>query len=489
MTDKEISNLNEEEFDRFLEESIEKPPEYLSGSVTPWRRAMNRILWGTGLTMMTLNFLALDVILPTIGRIMLLLGFRTLRRENNWFRAAYACSWLRLVWCLVSFAAGLAAAPPAWLQSFLTVSGYIMLIPQFITILAIRNGIRAVQQKAGLPPHGGNGLLVWFFILLPLALLNYSGILAWGFLIAYPFLLHSLYKLARELDEAGYCITPCPVKVGDGVLKLGYCAAIGICLFIGYGLLGKYPMDWQPAEPVPASQVRQELEALGFPGDVLDDMTEEEILSCQGAALILTETTSGRMLDGIVADTSGADDPLKITSIALQFPGDRDRWKIIYHFHWQVAPGFCGTEALQLWPAESSGCWTVKGGFRGRLLYSEEGQTLTAPYYSLGRETYENTGPLSGILGQTDSTDVFATFSFPADASHARGYVMYDILETKENGLADAWCNYIHQHSRFQYPVQTAVEFRQSYFGSHNEAFYVIYYQFLFRPYGEPEII
>ena len=89
MTNKDFKNLNEHELDMLLEEIIEAHPiADMPQDVNPWSKAMNRVLWGTGLTTLTLNFLHLDTILPAIGIILLLLGYRTLRNENGWFKTA-----------------------------------------------------------------------------------------------------------------------------------------------------------------------------------------------------------------------------------------------------------------------------------------------------------------------------------------------------------------------------------------------------------------
>ena len=71
MTDKQFDQLSEQEFDLYLEEIIDNPPPAdLSNEFKPWRKAMNRILWGTALTTLTLNFWNLDVIMPAIGIIL-----------------------------------------------------------------------------------------------------------------------------------------------------------------------------------------------------------------------------------------------------------------------------------------------------------------------------------------------------------------------------------------------------------------------------------
>ena len=64
-------------FDELLREDAAALPPPADGEITPWRTAMDRILWGMGLTTITLNFLWLDVLLPAIGAVLLVLGFRT----------------------------------------------------------------------------------------------------------------------------------------------------------------------------------------------------------------------------------------------------------------------------------------------------------------------------------------------------------------------------------------------------------------------------
>lgn len=45
-------------------------------------------------------------------------------------------------------------------------------------------------------------------------------------------------------------------------------------------------------------------------------------------------------------------------------------------------------------------------------------------YHSLGKVTYDTNGMVAQMLGQTSSTDVFATFSLPNEGERRRGYVM-----------------------------------------------------------------
>ena len=71
------------------------PPE----KINPWQMAMTQVLWGFGLSTITLNFLYLDYILPALGAVLLVLGFRTLRRENRPLRWCYILSIAKLLVC------------------------------------------------------------------------------------------------------------------------------------------------------------------------------------------------------------------------------------------------------------------------------------------------------------------------------------------------------------------------------------------------------
>ena len=92
---------DDREFDRMLEDELSAlpPPDGAVREVTPWRRAMGRVVWGIGLTTVTVSALWLDYILPAVGTALLVLGFRTLRRENRWLTACWALSlWAPAPW-------------------------------------------------------------------------------------------------------------------------------------------------------------------------------------------------------------------------------------------------------------------------------------------------------------------------------------------------------------------------------------------------------
>ena len=467
--------MTDKEFDRFLEDTIDAPPPVdLADEFTPWRSAMNRILWGTVWTTITLNFWYLDVILTATGHIMQLLGFRAMRRENRWFRFGYGLCWLRCIWWILNFGINctIYSGEPE-IERILSVAAFGMFVPGFLLLLTLRNGVRTVQQKAGLPTHGGNGILVCFCLMVFFATAKLGGIAAWGLMIVYVCILRNLFTLSKELDEAGYAVSPAPVRVSDSAVKRLCTAVILLTLVTGLCFFDSYRMDWQP---VTASQsdeiaaVRQELLELGFPEHILDDLTQEDILSCKGASSIMTVVTdypvnNGREVGeqtsmGLHLYTVYDQKELRITGIAVELPGEPVRWKIIHHFQWVIDPGFHGTEALHLWPAyRRLDGWTSSSHLSGQILYTHEGESYAAPFHSIGHETYTQD---TIFWGQQTSTDVFAEFSLPSKGENHRGYVSYTIAEVQDGWSIDAWINYTHQTPWPQYPVITAKEKQQT---------------------------
>lgn len=73
------------------------PDDGLVEEITPWRRAMRRALLGIALNLVTLNFWCLNYLLPAIGTLLLLLGFRALRRENRGFALCWHLALLQAV--------------------------------------------------------------------------------------------------------------------------------------------------------------------------------------------------------------------------------------------------------------------------------------------------------------------------------------------------------------------------------------------------------
>lgn len=93
--------LNEKAFEAALQASVpERLPDKMA-AVTPWKRAMGRVLAGTALTALGTNLWGLNYLLPGIGLVLMLLGFRLLRRKTGGSGAASSSP--EYSWPTVSF--------------------------------------------------------------------------------------------------------------------------------------------------------------------------------------------------------------------------------------------------------------------------------------------------------------------------------------------------------------------------------------------------
>ncbi len=485
--------MNEKDFDSMLESTMsELPPEDIVYEVTPWKKSMHRVLIGLAFSSLTLNFWCLNYILPALGFILMLLGFRTMHRENTPFKACYAITLIRSAYYFPMLILNATIYQQVFYESgwtwYLTIGNLIL---QFIQLVCLWQGIKAVQRKAGLEEHAGGavGLMIWFIIICLLGIINYSGIIIAAIVIlVYILAIRSLWKLAGEMDEAGYMIEAAPVRVPDIVLTGIIVGALAVGLVLAYIFGGTYHMDWQlieVTENAEIDEIKAHLVSLGFPDDILDDMTDADILDCKGAtrvALCVREHPFNEgheemvyiedpiptwMEPGYHKQTVYDVKELVLTGVAVELPTEREHWKIIHHFRWAADPGYFGTESIQLWPAYRSteGWWGKASDCTGRVLYDKNDSTYTAPYISLGNETYTKN---SIFWGESVSTDIFAEFSLPNDGENQRGYIAYTIKEMNDGAIIDAWINYTHQQTWTQYPALTAKQQRMA--NSWNEA-------------------
>lgn len=456
---------SEQTFDALLAENLPAPPETVVSAVSPGRRALRRVLWGSALCAVTLQVSGLQYILPAVGLVLLLLGLRALRRENRWLCAGF---WLCGAWfacAAAGLALGAAIAPEAasrWLD-------YTATALELAVFLCLWRGLDAVQRRAGLPPaKSAAALFFWYALLAALALArpNIGWFLAAVLLGVYLCILRSLFRLAKALDEGGYAVRPAAVRVPDGWLAAGLAALLAACVACGYLFGGSYAMDWTELPPQDAYAAEcAQLAALGFPEDVLADLTEDDLAACRGALRVVSRSEDFPMNDGrtvrkgfgqhtwtdLVYDTR----ELRVTGVAVQTTETADgggEWIVFYHFRWLENPGFYGTEALRVLPTSDGpidwGDWT------GRVLYDRGGAAFAAPYASLGDMTasYSSFGTL------VTQTNGIADFSLPNRGENQRGYVACRVTTPAGTPYLRTQMDYVHQKTWLQYPVEPSAE-------------------------------
>ncbi len=443
-----------EDFDALLRSALpEQPPQDVVREVTPLGGTVKLITWGLTLCSVTLNIGSLLPLLMRVsGTLLCLIGFRRLRRENGWFRACYGLSILRLAldWAGELRQTTLLRPPAALETAVLAVNVLALLALSF----CLWRGLLAARRKAGQPPRAtaAGALCLWYAVLfgvLSLAGGTITGWFVWLPLLLYLVLLWRLFRLGREMEDSRYVLDPAPVRLTDGKLALLLLTAAAILALCGYTFFNRLPMDWQPDTPVSqeAEAIRQELRDLNFPEEVLRDLSEEDLLACQGATRVIVQ----QKLEDLDGDALGVDRytgdwrtiaedwgkgryDLLSTGVAVQLPAEDGelRWRLFHHFLWVeprrhpsadclrlVSPSFIDGQGYDI-----SAVWRQDSDCTGRLLYEEEGVTLTAPYAVLERESWREETAFGWTSG---STDYFAEFSLPDMAENARGHLSYTV--------------------------------------------------------------
>lgn len=471
-------NIQSAEFDAILQNSLpETPPENIVHEVTPWRKAIKRILVGLALTTFTLNLWNLDHILSTVGMILTLLGFRTLRRENGWFRACYVITAIRTAYKIAILILDATIYRGAIEEMTITkIFGAISIGLSIAVLFCFWRGYAAILRKAELPDRAGSAaaLFVWYSLALVLALLPIDPLIVIiGFIISYIFILRSLFKLSRKLDETGYNIQTAPVRISDRTTIAVILIPLAVGIVCGYLFCNSLPMDWSEQtayEDTKVEAIQNDLIRLGFPEDVLNDLTEEDILACEGALQVYVEeedipfnngrektetTTRGQTVHHKISTIYDTYE-MHATGVAVRLSDNPKRWKLFHHFRWNVNPGFYGSENIKIQAAYQLMWWNADGAPSGQVLFDRDGVTYTAPYYELDNAQQVYT---AYIWGEQTTSDIWATFSLPQKGENQRGYISYSVVGTESYLDIKQIMDYTHQRNFLQYPVQTATEY------------------------------
>ena len=469
-------------FDALLTEGADALPP--TADVSPWRSAMSCIVWGIALKTLTLQILYLDDILPTLGCILLVLGFRTLRQENEALRWAYGLSIAAAV--MRSVCAVLQALPVDVGRTFGYADGALMLG----LLIALWRGMIGVSRAAGAEkpsaPAAG-ALAVFYAVLIPLALIGLEGwLLVLPVLAVYLVILRNLVKLFRSLENTGYAIHAAPVHLPTAAVLWGYLgltlAAVVLAMLLGQ----RYPMNWQPRDDAPQdAAIRAELLALGMPRRVLDDLTAEEVAAMFGARAVFVNEDklyNQTKYREIVMEHYLGEDPLRVlrydrtittkhddgtrsytyvyrafdtleqtmTSVAVELAGadGEKHYIVIHHLYYDTQPSSRYTEGMTVWPV-----WKMESSWRpgtlcsGRVLCTRRGTAHTAALHGLAYDDRQ----VTGFFGTDRRASFDAQWTRPSGAGDVRMYMLYDAFCGDDAWVLTSYGNYTRQ-SKPVYP-------------------------------------
>lgn len=472
MSEQKKSFMDEQDFDALLSRSLpELPPEDIVARTVPGKKALNRILIGYFLSTFTINGLGLNLILPVIGQILMLLGFRALQHENRWFSACYVFAVLqaflrfgKLILDTTIF--DLPFEDPQSAANAFYIALALQVLLTVVSLLCFWRGLRTVQKACGIRSKaiGVLALLAWNLLFCAMALLQMRGHLFGGYTLL--FLLFSLIiilwmiaRQAKALDATGYVLQPAPLRLSDRTLTLIILAILAIGCTYGHLFFSSYDMDWQTVdstESAATSETKTHLAALGFPEDILDDLTPDDLARCRDAEQVVVDA---RTLNSENPTFDNGDYDIRLTNVIVLVPGDTPRVILFNHFSWLSTPKFYGTAALNILPTYevSAELWRLEDGPTGRILYDDGDDSFVADYHSIEMRTvtsnlFRNVAP---------SPSLYASFIFPNQGTRQRGYITYTIapralLPEGYRQAGYSQMTYMHQKKRFLYPAETA---------------------------------
>ena len=447
-------------------------PETPDVSNSPFCRAISFIADGLAVTGVTLNFWNLDTLLPLIGTFCLLIGFRALRRVNGFLRAGYVCVCLHMLLLFVELGQNAAVLrETAAADTFSTALAFGSTVVQLVLLLCLWQGLLDMQRAAGVMPPAApaaGALLLWYILIYTAALLAPIPLLLIALVIWYFYLVVRLNKLAKSMAAQGCTIEPVRERFSNPKLVGSLLALLAVVIACGYSFFGSYRMDWTPKETGTDAQVieaRERLLALGYPESELNDLSDGDLLTCLRAERVLVRECTGggyRNYNG----KSQANDAFHMTVVAVERPFGR--LFLSYHFRWDEGTHFYGTESFAVEPNYDTGSWIAEE-FSGRVLYdSPDGTTYTAPYIDPGTEQASLSNWYENCFRQLYCADL----SFPNSGTNQRGYIACSLYPLSDNASRlNGQFYYVHQSSRFQYPVQTAREYQDFNVGKHRRSY------------------
>lgn len=457
--------MKQDEFDlRLTQEMADLPPDPNEiQDYNPWQAAMSKLLWGMALTTFRLEFFYLQYLLPLLGAALMYLGYRSLRRENPWFRLCWALSGLLLA---VHIALDVLTATPVmgWIAGNPAVNwGLTWPIRgmDLLLLFALWRGSRAAFRTVGeaQPPRDWlrEGFLCYLLALatalwselVPAVEPGWLGVTItnhWlyylrpiAFLILEIRLLVCIAHQSDALAGLGYDIAPAPIRVSARPFLLGVfaltLAAIPPALWLG----GRIPTG--PAEPAAQLTAEQEdirarLVSLGLPEDAAAALDGAELERCAQAVAVETGHWSdldltdddAPLVEGNHLLVQAGDAQARLSVWLVFLPHGQVRW---YHFfQYETLPTLRLQEQFSVIP---SGNYPADD-YSGRLLWVEReaAYAATPDIHLAGGQTaeeltedqrwwYQHELERLGHLKYTP----YLPFSIPRQASAMMGYLAY----------------------------------------------------------------
>ena len=421
----------------------------------PWRKSMRNITVGFIFTVMTFNFLGLQYILPTLGVGLLYIGFHDLRNENKALNVAWIFSVINMVLNVLNLIYINTPMSVNFKSSNTIV--FIFTIFEVSFLLIFREGLKMIFEKEDINPTRDPllSMVIWRIIVLICAITQLGN--AWFIFIPllffYFYIFYSLYKSSDDLVGINYSPSKVNWRISSRKLVWRYTLSCAFIVIICCLASNNIKLDSTEFIIADFSEKRDKLIDLGFPNDILKDISDEEVDILQEAVFVesfkelLMFDYKEEIIEsnlGVTTTEKPGKNNLEATSIYVELKDNR-MYGIEYfewkdgNAYWHDGFAISGSERLEL--------------INGRLLYEKSRINYFAPIPRL-KGGIITESDLFGYENQSDK--ITGAVNYPFGSYRQRGYVFYRLDIRKDVWTGCTLLNYTHYSNPFRIPYSEA---------------------------------
>ena len=435
------------------------PPEEEIRKTNPWSKPIGSITWGFILTTWHLSFIYLQYILPTIGVILIFLGFRSLRNENKYFKIVWMLSILKLFLQLGDL---ISVSTPLNIMDFpRSAIGALMLPFQIAMFLVFRAALKVAFKKAGrlmeADPLLGASWWTAAAFLIAVSPFSNSWLIFFPMVICYILIVRSLFRIGNQLDDAGYLLTNAPVRISTRKFGWTYfliaLATVIICS-VFYNHLQLEPQEYYLPE---TTEARQHLLDMEFPAEALQYLGNEDVAMLSDAVnvesfskLLMFDPKRIEHQVGSEGYTqiSHTYEPgkknIEATTVYIEMP--ENVVYIMQYFTWEGGRPIWQDGILISGETEADDKQIISSG----LFYSKRGTEYTADFPRLVCDQMTQ----DAMFGTYYPVLISGALSYPFGSEDQGGYILYRYRVRVDNDIYHTYADfrYVHLSSPLHIP-------------------------------------
>ncbi|MDU5105910.1 hypothetical protein [Clostridium sp.] len=383
-----------------------------------WNESMKYIVFGFMFTLLTFNFLWLQLILPSVGAVLLYTGFSKLRRVNKAFNSAWIFSIINLIFNVLNLIYVSTPLNVNYKNTGIIV--FLGTIFQVSFLIVFRKGIRGIFNKENILVKKDPilGLIIWrvLIILLAITELGEIWIISIPIIIYYFYSIKSIYKLSYTLETINNISLKEITSINKKFITLFY--EISCIFIVGICCLFSNHIKLNPIEITPVNEfgTRNMLIDSGVPLDIVKNIVDEDISMLKNIVNINISSQN------LIFDNNSKN-TLEATSIFIEL-NNNEMYGIEY-FNWGDKGPYWqnGIEINNFYSLDL---------INGRLLYKIEDTEYFSKIPRLSGGAVIS-GDIFGV--QNKVNQITGAINYPHESKSQRGYVFYKI-NIPEGGIA-----------------------------------------------------